>query len=195
MVERITQPMPVVSANTIIVGQTNRKVFWSVTLAGIFLMSAMVFALSSQLIALAAVALPIDFTITADTINATNFQLVPGVSQADGKTPVAVVTMDATITNQVITRSLSFFGHTVTVTITAGNKGTPVKVTGLTVDATGIDADNAVFTNLVLSTGSAGDTFTQKADTQVLTNATIEAPYLLANSITLPNLSLAILVQ
>jgi len=195
MVERMTQPMPAASTDTIIIGQTNRKVFWSVVLAGIFLMTTMVFALSSQLIALAAVALPIDFTITADSINATKFSLVPGVSSADGKTPVAVVTMDATITNQVITRSLPFFGHTVSVTITAGNQGTPVTVTGLTVDTTGLDAGNAVFTHLVLSTGSAGDTFSQTADTQVLTNATIEAPYLLANSITLPNLSLAIAVH
>ncbi len=185
--------MPAASTGTIIIGQTNRKVFWSVVLAGIFLMITMVFALSSQLIALAAVALPIDFTITADSINATKFSLVPGVSSADGKTPVAVVKMDATITNQVITRSL--FGGHITVTITAGNQGTPVTVTGLTVDTTGLDAGNAVFTHLVLSTGSAGDTFSQTADTQVLTNATIEAPYLLANSITLPNLSLAIAVH
>src|SRR5260370_35482139 len=87
MVERMTQPMPAASTGTIIIGQTNRKVFWSVVLAGIFLMITMVFALSSQLIALAAVALPIDFTITAERINAANFSLVPGVSSADGKTP------------------------------------------------------------------------------------------------------------
>lgn len=184
--------MPAASADTIIIGQTSRKVFWSVALAGIFLMITMVYALSSQLIALAALALPMDFTITATTIDATKFSLVPGVSTADGKTPVGVVMMDATITNQVITRDLPFAGHTVTITITAGNKGTPVKVTGLTVDTTGLDAGTAVFTNLILSTGSAGDTFTQMADHQVLTNATIEAPYLLANSITLPDLSLTI---
>ena len=62
--------MPAASADTIIIGQTSRKVFWSVVLAGIFLMVTMVYALSSQLIALAAVALPVDFTITADSVNA-----------------------------------------------------------------------------------------------------------------------------
>src|SRR5260370_32066425 len=119
-----------------------------------FLMATMVLALARRVIGGGGVALPIDFTITADSINATKFSLVPGVSSADGKTPVAVVTMDATITNQVITRSLPFFGHTVSVTITAGNHGTPVTVTGLTVDTPGLDARNAVFTPLGLSTRS-----------------------------------------
>ena len=188
--------MPAASTDTIIIGRTNRKVFWSVVLAGIFLMSTMVFALSSQLIALAAVALPVDFTITADRIDATNFNLVPGFSHVDHNIPVATITMDATITNQVITRSFSLGPLTINAKITAGTQpGAPVKVTGLTVDTTGIDAGNAQFTNLVLSTGSNGLTFTQSADTQVLTNATIEAPYLMANSITLPNLSLAISVH
>ena len=189
--------MPAASADTIIIGQTSRKVFWSVVLAGIFLMVTMVYALSSQLIALA-VELPIDFTITASTINATKFSLMPGQSRADGKTPVAVVSMDAIITNQVISKSFPIpgGGHII-LTITAGNKGTPVKVTGLSIDTTGLDAGNAVFTNLILSTGpngSSGQTLTQTADSQMLTNATIEAPYLLASSITLPDLSLAISV-
>lgn len=198
MVERMTQPTPAASTDTIIIGQTNRKVFWSVVLAGIFLMITMVFALSSQLIALAAVALPFDFTITADSIDATNLNLVPGPSHVDKNIPVAILTtMDATITNQVITRSFTLFGHTASVKITAGNQpGAPVKVTGLlTVDTTGLDAGNAVFTNLVLSTGSAGDTFSQTADHQLLTNATIEAPYLMAESITLPNLSLSLSIS
>ncbi len=185
--------MPAASTDTIIIGQTNRKVFWSVVLAGIFLMITMVFALSSQLIALAAVALPFDFTITADSITAKNFNLVPGPSHNNPNFPIAVLTTeDATITNQVITRSFTLLGHTISVKITAGNNGTPVTVKGLlTVDTTGVDAGNAQFTNLVLSTGPMGDTFTQSADTQVLTNATIEAPFLMAQSITLPNLSVA----
>ena len=108
--------------------------------------------------------------------------------------------MDATITNQVISKSL--LGGHVTVTITAGNQGTPVTVKGLSVDTTGFDADNAVFNNLIVSTGSTGMDFTQMAtpangspNATVLTHATIEAPYLLANMITLPNLSLAISVH
>jgi uncharacterized protein DUF6230 len=186
--------MPAASTGTIIIGHTNRKVFWSVVLAGIFLMITMVFALSSQLIALAAVALPFDFTITADRIEATNFNLVPGPSHNNPNIPVAILTtMDAKITNQVITRSFSLLGHTISVKITAGDQGTPVTVKGLlTVDTTGVDAGSAQFTNLVLSTGPAGDTFTQSADSQVLTNAIIEAPYLMAQSITLPNLSVSL---
>jgi Family of unknown function (DUF6230) len=188
VVEKISQPMPAMATDTIIIGKTNRKVFWPILLSGIFLMGVMVYSLGNGFLVLAATALPGDFTITADSINATNFSLVPGAAQSDNKTPVAVIKMDATIKNQVITRKLG----PVTVKISAGNNGTPVSVTGLTVDATSIDAGNAQFTNLILTTGPNGDTFQQSANTQTLTNATINAPYLVANSISLPGLSVSI---
>ena len=188
IVEKITQPMPAMATDTIIIGQTNRKVFWPILLVGIFMMGTMIYMLGDGVIALAATALPGDFTITADSVDATNFSLTPGAAQSDNKTPVAVIKMDATIKNQVITKKLG----PVTVKVSAGSKGTPVTVTGLTVDATSIDAGNAQFTNLILTTGPAGDTFQQTANTQVLTNATINAPYLVANSISLPGLSVSI---
>ncbi|HLZ58979.1 MAG TPA: DUF6230 family protein [Ktedonosporobacter sp.] len=188
IVDKITQPMPALATDTIIIGKTDRRIFWPIMLVGVFLMGVMIYSFSNGLLVLAATALPGDFTITADSINATNFSLVPGAAQSDNKTPVAVIKMDATIKNQVITRHLG----PITVKVSAGNNGTPVTVTGLTVDATSIDAGNAQFTNLVLTTGPNGDTFQQSANTQVLTNATINAPYLVANSITLPGLSVAI---
>jgi hypothetical protein len=96
--------------------------------------------------------------------------------------------MDATITNQVISKSLSLPGlGTVTVKITTSK---PATAKGLTLDLTSLKADQAQFTNLTLTT--SGASFEQSADSQTLTNATIESPYLLANSITLPGLSLSI---
>jgi Family of unknown function (DUF6230) len=185
--EKITRPVPAVTAETVIVSSTNRRVFWPVLLAGLCAMSIMLFMLADQALAMAAV-VPVPMTITATSIKSGNMTLIPGLSKSDNQTPVGVVQMDATITNQVISKSLAIPGlGTVTVKITT-NK--PVTVKGLTLDLTSLKADQAQFTNLVLSTGGAG--FEQSADTQTLTNATIESPYLLANSITLPGLSLSI---
>jgi hypothetical protein len=185
--DKITRPVPAVSAESVIVSSTNRRVFWPVLLAGLCAMSVMLVMLADNMIALAA-SVPIPMTITADSITSGNMTLIPGLSKADNQTPVGVVQMDATITNQVISKSLAIPGlGTVTVKITT-NK--PVTIKGLTLDLTSLKADEAKFTNMTLSTGGIG--FEQTADTQTLTNATIESPYLLANSITLPGLSLSV---
>jgi hypothetical protein len=135
-----------------------------------------------------AASVPIPMTITATKITSGNMTLIPGLSKADNQTPVGVVQMDATITNQIISKSLSIPGlGTVTVKITTSK---PVTVKGLTLDLTSLKADQAQFTNLALTTSGVG--FEQSADSQVLTNATIDSPYLLANSITLPGLSLSV---
>jgi hypothetical protein len=187
--EKITRPVPAVSVDTVIVSNTDRRIFWPVLLAGLCALSIMLFLLSDNVIAMAA-SVPVPMTITATKITSGNMTLVPALSKADNQTPVGVVQMDATITNQVISKSIAIPGlGTVTVKITT-NK--PVTVKGLTLDLTSLKADQAQFSNLVLTTSGAG--FEQSADSQVLTNATIESPYLLANSITLPGLSLTVSV-
>jgi len=185
--EKITRPVPAVSAESVIVSSTNRKIFWPVLLAGLCAMSVMLVMLSDNLLAMAA-SVPIPMTITATKITSGNMTLIPGLSKADNQTPVGVVQMDATISNQVISKSLAIPGlGTVTVKITTTQD---VTAKGLTLDLTSLKADQAQFSNLVLTTSGVG--FEQSADSQVLTNATIESPYLLANSITLPGLSLSV---
>jgi hypothetical protein len=185
--DKITRPVPAVSADTVIVSSTNRRIFWPVLLAGLCALSIMLVMVANDALAMAA-SVPVPMTITASKIASGNMTLIPGLSKADNQTPVGVVQMDATITNQVIQKSLSVPGlGTVTVKITTSQ---PVTVKGLTLDLTSLKADQAQFTNLQLTTSGLG--FEQSADSQTLTNATIESPYLLANSITLPGLSLSV---
>lgn len=185
--DKITRPVPAVSAESVIVSSTNRRVFWPLLLASLCVMSFMLVGLSDNVLAMAA-SVPIPMTITATKISSGNMTLIPGLSKADNQTPVGVVQMDATITNQIISKSLSIPGlGTVTVKITTSK---PVTVKGLTLDLTSLKADQAQFTNLALTTSGVG--FEQSADSQVLTNATIDSPYLLANSISLPGLSLTV---
>lgn len=185
--DKITRPVPAVSAESVIVSSTNRKIFWPVLLAGLCAMSVMLVMLADNVIAMAA-SVPIPMTITATKITSGNMTLIPGLSKADNQTPVGVVQMDATISNQVISKSLAIPGlGTVTVKITTTQD---VTAKGLTLDLTSLKADQADFTNLVLTTSGVG--FEQSADTQTLTNATIDSPYLLANSISLPGLSLSV---
>src|SRR5690242_8028486 len=91
---------------TVMVGTTDRKIFWGVFLASLVVLSIMVGAVSQGAIAMAA-AVPVPMTLQAGTLNGTNFHLFPGLSQADNATPVAVNQMDATITNLTISKSLS----------------------------------------------------------------------------------------
>lgn len=185
--DKITRPVPAVTAETVIVSSTNRRVFWPVLLAGLCAMSIMLYMLADNMLAMAAT-VPLPMTITATKITSSNMTLIPGLSKADNQTPVGVVQMDATIANQVISKSLAIPGlGTVTVKITTTQD---VTIKGLTLDLTSLKADQAQFSNLVLTTSGVG--FEQLADSQVLTNATIDSPYLLANSITLPGLSLSV---
>lgn len=185
--DKITRPVPAVNAGSVVVSSTNRRIFWPVLLAGLCAMSIMLVMLSDNLLAMAA-SVPIPMTITATKITSGNMTLVPGLSKADNETPVGVVQMDATISNQVISKALDIPGlGTVTVKITTTED---VTAKGLTLDLTSLKADQAEFSNLVLTTSGVG--FEQSADTQTLTNATIESPYLLANSITLPGISLSV---
>ncbi|MBX5458818.1 MAG: hypothetical protein IRZ31_18145 [Thermogemmatispora sp.] len=171
------------------VGRTNRTVFWSVMLLAALVLFGMLGAVENGAIALAAAA-PLPVTVQAKVLQAKNFHLYPGISPADNSTPVAVNQLDGTITDLVISKSISLGPlGTVTVKLEAG-QNTPVSVTGLTNDATGLQADEGQFQNLVLSTGP--NPFDQTATSATLTNLTINSPYQAANSITLPGLTLSI---
>lgn len=175
---------------TVVVGATDRKIFWGVFLASLVVLSIMVGAISQGAIAMAA-AIPVPMTVQAGTLQGTNFHLFPGLSQADNATPVAVNQMDATITNLTISKSLSVpVIGTITVTLTAGNKGTPVNISSLTTDISSLNTSSASFSNMAFSTAGTG--LDQTAASATLNNATISSPFLMASNITLPGLSLSI---
>jgi hypothetical protein len=176
------------------VGRTNRKIFWGVMLAATVMLAFLFSGVSSGLVALAA-NLPIPFTITAKSLTGTNFHLYPGISSADGKTPVAVNTLDGSLTDQVISKSFQILGKTITFKLAAGSK-TPVTVTGLVTDVSSLSADSAHFQNLVLSTDPGlGVGLDQKASSVTLTNLNISSPYLSASSITLPDLTVSLTIS
>ena len=178
----------------IMVGKTNLKVFWSIMFAASVVLAFIFSGVSSGLIALAA-DMPIPFTITADKLTATNFHLYPGISSADNTTPVVVNTLDGTLTNQVISKSISVLGKTITVKLAAGSK-TPVTVTGLLTDVSAFSAEGASFQNLVLNTNpSLGAGLDQKASSVTFTNVNISSPYLSASSISLPNLTVSLSIS
>ncbi|MBV9614054.1 MAG: hypothetical protein JO031_01200 [Ktedonobacteraceae bacterium] len=170
-------------------GRTDRKVFWIVLMLSLFVLTGMVGLVSKGAIAMAA-AVPVPFTIQAGTLNGKNFHLYPGVSQADNSTPVAVNQMDCTISNLVITKQIPLpGGGNITVKMSSGN-GTPANLTGLTTDVAALGTTSTSFQNLSINTGPNSLDLTSPNAT--LNNATINSPYLLVNSITLPGLSLSL---
>lgn len=172
------------------IGQTRRTLFWVVLLIALLALTALMGLTSRGAIALAAT-IPVPFTVTNSTLKGTHLRLFPGVSQADKGTPVAVNQLDATMVNMVVTKNFSMLGRTVTLKLSAGTGDTPVTANGLTLDATSLKMDNAQFNNLSLDTGGAGG-LEMDSSSLTFTNPIITSPYLLANSITLPGLSLAI---
>lgn len=172
------------------IGQTRRMIFWLVLLVALLALTALVGLTSRGAVALAAT-IPVPFTVTNSTLKGSNLRLYPGVSQADNGTPVAVNQLDATMVNMVVTKNFNILGRTVTLKLSAGTGDTPVTADGLTLDATSLSMDNAQFGNLSLNAGGNGG-LEMDSDTLTFTNPTITSPYLLANSITLPGLSLAI---
>lgn len=177
-----------------LVGRTDRRIFWGVMLGACVVLVFIFSGVSSGLIAMAA-NLPIPFTITATKLTGTNFHLFPGISSADNTTPVAVNTLDGTLTDQVISKSFSVLGKTITLKLSAGSK-TPVTVTGLVTDVSALSAGSASFQNLVLNTDpTLGAGLDQKASSVTLTNVNISSPYLSASSITLPDLTVALTIS
>lgn len=178
-----------------LVGRTNRFIYSLTLLASLAVVAVLFVFIARGSIALAA-SLPGTFNIKATTLTGTGFDLTPAI--APNGQPVAVNTLaTATITNQVITKTISVFGHTVTVTISAGGgSGGPATASNLVTDISGQSSDSATLTNLQLSDKNVGiDIVEQTADTATLTNVSIDSPFLSASSITLPNLSIALSIS
>lgn len=174
------------------IGQTNKTVFWSVLLVALLALTSLGTLASNGAIAMAT-AIPVPFSVQTATLTGTNFKMFPGISSADHTSPVAVTQLDAQITNMVITKSFSLFGHTVTLKLSAGSQ-TPVIIKGLTLDASSLNINTASFQNMILNAGGTGG-LEIDAPSATLTGSTINSPYLLANQITLTNLSLSISVS
>jgi hypothetical protein len=172
-----------------VIGETRRNIFWTVLLIALLALTALISLASRGAIAMAA-EIPVPFTTTNQLIRGSNFKLYPGVSSADKNTPVVVQQLDATITGMKVIKQFSILGHTVTFTMSAGNS-TPVTASGLTIDAKSLHVDSVRFSNMTLSAGGNGG-LENDASSAVFTNATITSPFLLANSMTLPGLSISL---
>jgi hypothetical protein len=172
------------------IGQTNRSVFWGVLLVALLILTGMGVLVSRGAVAMAA-AIPVPFVVKGETLQGSNFHLYPGISGADNATPVGIVQMDTTITKlQIIkTFNVPVIGD-ISLTLSAGAT-TPVSITGMTVDSTGMDLTQGQFQNLSINAGGQGN-FEIGATSSTFTNATINTPYLLINSITLPGLSISL---
>lgn len=171
------------------IGETRKDIFWIVLLIALLALTALVSLASRGAIAMAA-EIPMPFTTTNQLIRGTNFKLYPGVSSADKSTPVVVQQLDATITGMKVIKRFSFLGRTVTFIMSAGNS-TPVTASGLTIDANSLYVDSVHFSNMTLSASGNGG-LENDASSATFTNATITSPFLLANSMTLPGLSISL---
>lgn len=172
------------------IGQTRKSLFWVILLIALLALTALVNLASRGAIAMAAT-IPMPFTTTNQSIQARNFKLYPGISQADKSTPVVVQQLDATIVGMKVIKTFSVMGHTVTFTMSAGDHGTPVTTNGLLIDANSVKVDNVQFNNMTLNSNANGG-LENDAGTATFTNATIISPFLLANSMTLPGLSVSL---
>jgi hypothetical protein len=160
-------------------------------LVALLLLGGIATLVSRGAIAMAA-AVPVPVTVTSSMIKTTKFRLYPGISQADGASPVAVNQLDGTLANLVITKTVSLpvIGN-VTVTLKAG-QNTPVSTTGLTTDLAALSSESATFVGQSVSSNANGNAFEIDAQTVTLNNITINAPYMIANSMTLPGLTLTV---
>jgi hypothetical protein len=174
-----------------VIGSVNRSIFWSVMLVALMVLGGMGILVSRGAVAMAAT-LPVPFTVQASTLKANSFRLYPGLSKADNSTPVGVNQIDGTISDLTISKTIAMpvMGN-VTVAIKAGHD-TPVNVSGLTTDVSALSASGANFQNQSISSNANGNAFEIDASSATLTSANINSPYLFANSITLPGLSLSI---
>lgn len=179
----MTQDVPMI-------GETNPTLFWTLLLIVLLLLAGMVSLVSRGAIAIAA-QLPVPFVVKGQTLQGSNFHLYPGVSLADNATPVSIVQMDTTITDLQIIKSFQvpLLGQ-VTLTLSAGSS-TPVTIKGMTVDSTGMTLNQAQFNGLSIN-ASGQNGFEIGSSTTTFTRATINTPYLMINSITLPGLSISL---
>src|SRR5947209_5774277 len=104
-----TQPMTAVALleeEMPMIGRTNRTILWSVLLVAFLILAGMVTMVSKGALAMSA-AVPVPFTVKAGVLKGSNFRLFPGISQADKSTPVGINTMDCTIANLEIIKTIS----------------------------------------------------------------------------------------
>jgi hypothetical protein len=181
--------MAITTDNLPVIGQTRRTLFWVILLIALLALAALASLASRGAIAMAA-AIPVPFTTTNQQIKATHFRLYPGVSQADKSTPVVVQQLDATIAGLKVIKKFTLLGHTVTFIMSAGTS-TPVTASGLMIDANSLNVNQVQFQNMTLSASGSGG-LENDASSATFTNATIISPFLLANSMTLPGLTISL---
>ena len=175
-----------------LVGKTSRWIY-SLTLLVSFAVVAVMFVFIARGSIAVAASLPGSFQVTADSISGTGFSLTSGLDP-QGQ-PVGVATFQsATIVNQVITKTISVLGHTITVNISSTGNST---ATNLVTDVFSQTAGTATLTNLKLTNNSGTpESITQTADSATLgSNVTINSPFLSASSITIPGLSISISIS
>jgi hypothetical protein len=170
-------------------GRTDWKRFWAVIVVAFALLAGITTMVAKGMVALAST-LPLPFTIKSSSIHGSNFTLVPGIAKSDGQTPVSVIQMDGTMQDMQITKSIDLpGGGTLNLTISAGSH-TAVSGNGLTIDAASVAADSQSFDKLTMDSGKG-----LSAPSFDMKNATLQVPYLYANSITLPDLNLSVSFQ
>lgn len=172
------------------IGQTNRNIFWVVLLIALIIMTGMVSLVTRGAVAVAA-AIPVPFVVKGQTMQGSNFHLYPGISGADHSTPVSIIQMDTTITDLKIIKSFNVpvMGN-ITLTLSAGSS-TPVTIKGLTINSTGLNLSQAQFQSLSINANGRGG-FEIGSSSTTFTDSTINSPFLLINSITLPGLSISL---
>ncbi|WP_051343898.1 DUF6230 family protein [Alicyclobacillus herbarius] len=165
-------------------GKTSWKHFWAVMALALIALAGLTAMISKGMVALAST-LPMPFTIYADSITGDNFSLVPNYDRSHGGA-ISVIKMDQTLHNMTITKSVSIAGHTLSLNISAGS-GSPVQGSGVLVDASDIQAGVNSFDGMVMDANSG---ISAKGIT--LKDATLQVPYLSADSMTLPDMHLSV---
>ncbi|WP_236038731.1 DUF6230 family protein [Ktedonobacter robiniae] len=176
-----------------VIGTVKPSIFWTVMLVALALLGGMIVLISKGALAIT-VAVPIPVTLKAASIKTTNLRLYPGITPVDTSSP-AVNQLDGTLSDLVISKAIALpiIGN-VTVTLNAG-QNTPVTTTGLTTDLSVLSSDVATFEGQAIFNNANDNAFGSDTQTMTLNNVTISAPYVIANSMTLPGLTLSITFQ
>lgn len=191
-------------SETILIGKTSKKWFFSALLASFILLGGVFFTLGINGVVYAAGVGGIGkFNVSFTEMTGTGFKLYGDLygdpsknSQAHVKPVFVNDIQNAKITDLVISKNVDIpiLGK-YTVKISAGNKSTPVEIKGLIQKAALVQGD-AVFTKMDISENyvEANDPeavkkgFTQGASTVTIKNGNIETHYLFQEMVTLPGL-------
>jgi hypothetical protein len=173
-----------------VIGTVKPSIFWTVMLVALALLGGMTVLISRGTLAMT-VAVPIPVTLKAASIKTTSLRLYPGITQVNTSSPT-VNQLDGTLSNLVISKTVALpvVGN-VTVTLKAG-QNTPVTTTGLTTDLSVLSSGLATFEDQAIFNNANDNAFGSDVQTVTLNDVTISAPYVIANSMTLPGLTLSI---